>query len=48
MKYTWTEHPMMNFPETSHDYVSLEVLKKVLTEDEFKNLKWKIRHYGSR
>lgn len=39
----WTEHPMMNFPGT---YVSLEVLKKVLSKDEFRELQLKVRKYG--
>lgn len=42
----WTEHPMMNFPETSHTYVSLEVLKEVLSKDEFRELQLKVRKYG--
>ena len=41
----WTEHPMMNFPDTSHTYVSLEVLKKVLSKDEFRELQLKVRKY---
>jgi hypothetical protein len=39
----WTESPMVNFPKTSHTYVSLEVLKEILSEDEFKELQLKIR-----
>lgn len=42
----WTEHPMMNFPKTSHTYVSLEVLKEVLSKDEFRELQLKVRKYG--
>lgn len=42
----WTEHPMMNFPDTSHTYISLEVLKKVLSKDEFRELQLKVRKYG--
>ena len=41
----WTEYPMMNFPDTSHTYVSLEVLKKVLSKDEFRELQLKVRKY---
>ncbi len=37
----WTEYPMMNFPDTSHTYVSLEVLSK----DEFRELQLKVRKY---
>ena len=39
----WTEYPM---PDTSHTYVSLEVLKKVLSKDEFRELQLKVRKYG--
>lgn len=42
----WTEHPMVNFSETSHTYVSLEVLKEVLSKDEFRELQLKVRKYG--
>ena len=42
----WTEYPMINFPDTSHTYVSLEVLKKVLSKDEFRELQLKVRKYG--
>ena len=42
----WTENPMMNFPDTSHTYISLEVLKKVLSKDEFRELQLKVRKYG--
>lgn len=41
----WTEYPMMNFPDTSHTYVSLEVLKEVLSKDEFRELQLKVRKY---
>ena len=41
----WTEYPMMNFPDTSHTYVSLEVLKEVLFKDEFRELQLKVRKY---
>ena len=43
MRNIWTEHPIMNFPKTSHTYVSLEVLKEVLSKDEFRKLQLKIR-----
>lgn len=45
LKNIWTEHPMMNFPNTTHTYVSLEVLKKILSKDEFKDLQLKLRKY---
>ena len=45
LKNIWTEYPMMNFPNTSHTYISLEVLKNILSEDEFKELQLKIRKY---
>lgn len=43
----WTEHPMMNFPDTSHTYVSLEVLKEVLSKDEFRELQLKSKKVWS-
>lgn len=46
MRNIWTEHPMINFPKTSHAYVSLEVLKEVLSKDEFRELQLKVRKYG--
>ncbi len=42
-KYTYTEHPMMKFPDTSHTYVSLEAIKKCMNEENFKNLQIKLR-----
>lgn len=47
LKNTFTEHPMMNFPNTSHTYVSEDVLKSILTEQEFKRLFLKIRQYNA-
>lgn len=41
----WTEHPMINFPDTSHTYVSLEVLKEVLSKNEFRELQLKVRKH---
>ena len=37
--------PYDKFPDTSHTYVSLEVLKKVLSKDEFRELQLKVRKY---
>lgn len=45
LRNIWTEHPMMNFPDTSHTYVSLEVLEKVLSKDKFRDLQIKLRKY---
>lgn len=45
LRNIWTEHPMMNFPDTSHTYVSLEVLEKVLPKDKFRDLQIKLRKY---
>lgn len=47
LKNTFTEHPMVNFPNTSHTYVSEDVLKSILTEQEFKILSLKIRQYNT-
>lgn len=47
LKSTFTEHPMMNFPNTSHTYISEDVLKSILTEQEFKRLSLKIRQYNT-
>lgn len=43
-KHTWTEEPMRAFP--SYTYVSLEAIKNVLTDEEFKELRIKLRKYG--
>lgn len=45
LKNIWTEHPMMNFPNTSHTYVSLEILEKILSKEDFKDLRLKLRKY---
>lgn len=43
IKNIWTERPMINFPNNSHTYVSLEVLKEILSKDKFRELQLKIR-----
>lgn len=46
LKNTYTEHPLMNFPDTSHTYISEDTLKSILTEQDFKRLMIKIRQYN--
>lgn len=45
MKWAYTGHPMMNFPDTSHTYISEDAIKDVLTDNEFSQLKLKLRGY---
>lgn len=43
LNHIYTFHPMMKFP--SHTYISEEAIKECLSEEEFKELKLKLRKY---
>lgn len=44
--WIYTEHPMMNNPTTSHTYISEEAIKGAMSDDEFAQLKLKLRGYN--
>lgn len=47
LRNVYTEQPLLKYPNTSHTYVSNDVIKEVLSEKEFNELNTKIRAYGT-